>query len=142
MGRKTLFGRVGALDLWTYDLDSTIGLNVTFRFMCMSKARAKGTKFENEVLAGLKNIWPDVDRAKAGNPSNDFHGTPFPVEAKHRKRWEIPEWVRRIRVAAGGDNQWALVVASGDRRKSDSATLMIVDWDFGQQLLEAWDEWS
>ena len=70
------------------------------------------------------------------------HQTPFPVEAKHRKRWEIPEWVRRIRVAAGGDNQWALVVASGDRRKSDSATLMIVDWDFGQQLLEAWDEWS
>ena len=108
----------------------------------MSKARAKGTKFENEVLDGLRAFWPDSDRAKSGNPSNDFHGTPFPVEAKHRKRWEIPEWVRRIQAAAGGGNQWALVVASGDRRKSGTSTLMIVDWEFGQELLEAWEEWS
>lgn len=105
----------------------------------MSQARAKGTKFENEVLEGLQRIWPDTDRAKAGNPSNDFHGPPFPVEAKHRKRWEIPKWVRALRGAAGGGDQWALVVAAGDRRAADSAgTLMVVDWAFGQELLEAW----
>lgn len=105
----------------------------------MSKARAKGTSFENEVLHGLRQIWPDADRAKAGNPSNDFHGLPFPIEAKHRKRWEIPRWVRLLRKVAGGDDHWALVVASGDRRESDSAgTLMVVDWRFGQELLDAW----
>jgi len=105
----------------------------------MSKARAKGTKFENEVLAGLRTIWPGADRAKAGNPSNDFHGLPFPVEAKHRKRWEIPKWVRCLRSASGGGGEWALVVASGDRRESESpGTLMVVDWEFGQELLRSW----
>ncbi len=109
--------------------------------MGVSKARAKGTKFENEVLAGLQTIWPDADRAKAGNPSNDFHGTPFPIEAKHRKRWEIPKWVRLLRGAAGGDDRWALVVASGDRREAESpGTLMVVDWEFGQELLRRWVE--
>jgi len=106
----------------------------------MSKARQKGTKFENELLEGLRKIWPDADRAKAGNPSNDFHGLPFPVEAKHRKTWAIPEWVRRIRAVAGGDHRWALVVASGDRRKADSSTIMVVDWEFGQELLKGWKE--
>ena len=109
--------------------------------MGVSKARAKGTKFENEVLAGLQTIWPDADRAKAGNPSNDFHGTPFPIEAKHRKRWEIPKWVRLLRGAAGGGDRWALVVASGDRREAESpGTLMVVDWEFGQELLRRWVE--
>lgn len=105
----------------------------------MGAARAKGTKFENEVLLGLRRVWPDADRAKAGNPSNDFHGVPFPVEAKHRKRWAIPDWVRKLRAVAGDDDRWALVVASGDRRAKDSSTLMIVDWSFGQDLLEAWE---
>ena len=86
----------------------------------MGAARAKGTKFENEVLLGLRRVWPDA------------------VEAKHRKRWAIPDWVRKLRAVAGDDDRWALVVASGDRRAKDSSTLMIVDWSFGQDLLEAW----
>ena len=106
----------------------------------MNKARQKGTRFENEVLDGLKNIWSEADRAKAGNPSNDFHGVPFPIEAKHRKRWEIPKWVRLLKAVAGGDNRWALVIASGDRREVDSMTLMVVDWDFGQELLQTWEK--
>ncbi len=47
--------------------------------------------------------------------------------------------MRLLRKVAGGDDHWALVVASGDRRESDSAgTLMVVDWRFGQELLDAW----
>ena len=104
-------------------------------------AKAKGTSFENEVCELLRTIWPDTDRAKAGHPSHDFHGPPFPIEAKHRARWAIPDWVRRIKVVAGGDDRWALVVASGDRRKAGSAgTLMVVDISFGMELLRAWHD--
>lgn len=101
-------------------------------------SKAKGTRFENEVLEHLRQVWPSADRAKAGNPSNDFHGVPFPVEAKHRKRWEIPKWVRGLRSIAGGDGRWALVVASGDRRSEGGSTLMIFDIGFAVELLACW----
>ena len=102
-------------------------------------AKAKGTRFENEVLELLREVWPSADRAKAGNPSNDFHGIPFPVEAKHRKRWEIPKWVGGLRQVAGGDDMWALVVASGDRRTEGGSTVVVVDISFAMELLGLWE---
>ena len=101
-------------------------------------SRAKGTAFENEVLAALQEIWPDAARAKAGNPSDDFTGVPLPVEAKHRRQWDIRTWVRKIRAVADG-HQWAIVAADGDRRMSMSpGTVAIVDAEFLYELLEAW----
>lgn len=106
--------------------------------MMANPSRSKGTAFENEVLEDLKLIWPEADRAKAGNKSNDFHGIPFPVEAKHRKAWDIRGWVRKIQEVAE-DHRWAIVVADGDRRKSSSpGTIAIVDQDFLYELLECW----
>ena len=102
-------------------------------------AKAKGTRFENEVLELLRRVWPSADRAKAGNPSNDFHGIPFPVEAKHRKRWEIPKWVGGLRQVAGGDDRWALVVASGDRRSEGGSTVVVFDINFAMELLGCWE---
>lgn len=105
----------------------------------MSASRAKGTKFENELLVSLRSIWPGTDRAKAGNQSNDFHGPPFPIEAKHRKRWDIPAWVKALKVVAGGDRRWALICAPGDRRLVTAPpTVMVVPLEFGLELLEAW----
>ena len=102
-------------------------------------ARAKGTRFENEILLHLQQIWPGADRAKSGNFSNDYHGVPIPIEAKFRKRWDILEWVGKLKTAAGG-HKWALMLASGDRRISGkNATLMIVDVDFGMELLGCWE---
>ena len=101
-------------------------------------ARSKGTAFENEVLVALQEIWPDADRAKAGNKSDDFTGVPIPVEAKHRKRWEIPKWVGGLRQVAGGDDRWALVVASGDRRSEGGSTVVVFDINFAMELLGCW----
>ena len=102
-------------------------------------ARSKGTAFENEVLVALQEIWPGADRAKAGNKSDDFTGVPIPVEAKHRKQWDIREWVRKIRAVAP-NYQWAIVAADGDRRLAMSpGTVAIVDAEFLYELLEAWN---
>jgi len=102
-------------------------------------SKSKGTAFENEVLVALQEIWPDADRAKAGNKSDDFTGVPIPVEAKHRKQWDIRDWVRKIRAVAP-DHQWAIVAADGDRRLAGSpGTVAIVDAEFLYELLEAWD---
>ena len=61
------------------------------------------------------------------------------MEAKHRKQWDIREWVRKIR-GVGPDHQWAIVAADGDRRLSMSpGTVAIVDAEFLYELLEAWD---
>ena len=99
--------------------------------------KAKGTKFENELLVRLQQVWPDADRAKTNNPSNDFAGIPFPVEAKHRKTWQIPAWCRAL-VHVATDHRWVLVAAAGDRRKADAQpTVMVLPLDFGIELLEA-----
>jgi hypothetical protein len=103
----------------------------------MNPPKQKGTKFENELLAHLQQVWPDADRAKTNNPSNDFAGIPFPVEAKHRKTWQIPAWCRAL-VNVSSDGRWALVAAAGDRRKADAQpTVMVLPLDFGMELLEA-----
>ena len=106
--------------------------------MMANPSRSKGTAFENEVLEDLKFIWADADRAKAGNKSNDFTGIPFPIEAKHRKAWDIRNWVRKIQEVAE-DHRWVIVAADGDRRKSSSpGTIAVVDPDFLYELLERW----
>ena len=61
------------------------------------------------------------------------------MEAKHRKQWDIREWVRKIRAVAP-NYQWAIVAADGDRRLSMSpGTVAIVDAEFLYELLEAWN---
>ena len=106
-----------------------------------NKSRRVGTEFENRLLNELRNVFgPGVDRAKAGNQSDDFHGAPLPIEAKRRKRWEIPLWVRKLRAVAP-TNEWALFAASRDLRTQegkDTGTVMVVDWHFGLELLDAY----
>jgi hypothetical protein len=109
----------------------------------VTAAKKKGTAFENELLADLRAVFgPGVDRAKAGNESNDFTGIGFPVEAKHRKTWDLKGWIRKIRpVAAAGAHPalWVLFAADGDRRRGDSVgTVMVVDIHFGMELLGHW----
>lgn len=101
-------------------------------------AKSKGTSFENEVVELLRPIWPQADRAKAGNPSCDVIGVPIPVEAKHRKAWDLKGWVRKIRAVAP-THRWAIFAADGDRRKAESVgTLMVIDAQFGAELLAHW----
>lgn len=106
-----------------------------------NKSRRVGTEFENKLLQRLRDVFGDgVDRAKAGNKSDDFHGAPFPIEAKRRARWDIPAWVRSLRSVSRGD-EWALFVAPRDLRRAEDrslGTVMVVDWDFGLELLDVW----
>ncbi|HEY8058751.1 MAG TPA: hypothetical protein VID94_08360 [Acidimicrobiales bacterium] len=103
----------------------------------MNRSKAKGTAYENELLADLRKIWPAADRAKAGNESCDFVGIPFPIEAKHRKAWDLRTWIRKIRKVST-DGCWAIFAADGDRRLATSiGDVMVVDREFGMMLLEA-----
>lgn len=97
-------------------------------------SKSKGTKFENELLEDLRQVWPAADRAKANNPSDDFTGIPFPVEAKHRKAWAIRDWTRKLQQLSPG--RWLLCVADGDRRLTTSAPdFVVLPRPFAMELL-------
>jgi hypothetical protein len=103
--------------------------------------RKKGTAYENKVLVQVRRIWPDADRAKAGNVSCDIVGTDLDaVECKHRQIWAVKEWVRNIRkVSPRG--RWALFISDGDRRRADSAGEVVVfPADFAHELLDTWND--
>lgn len=112
-----------------------------------NRSKAIGTKEENRILERyIRPIWPHADRAKAGNKSNDIVGVPFPVEVKHRKVWDLRAWVRKLQDVASefshAEHQWVLFAGDGDRRRKESiGTVMVVDAEFGAELLEAW-EWA
>ena len=72
-------------------------------------SKAKGTKFENELLLKLRQVWPEADRAKANNKSNDL----------------------------SDDGRWALITAHGDRRSATAPpTVMVLPLEFGINLLK------
>jgi hypothetical protein len=114
--------------------------------------KAKGTSFENEVVSALSDVWPDCHRSAANTESQDLMGTgDWVVECKHRKRWSLFDWIRRIRTralrvaAVGGEfgkpHDWVIVAAHGDRRSAEGnqvGTVAIIDFErFVELLLEA-----
>lgn len=92
----------------------------------MSKSRAKGTKWETELLVLLRDTFgPDVHRAplRGTQDAGDFVGTPVLVEAKSTKVTKFLEWARTAALACRfhpTTPQTAWVVAwHGDRRKGE-----------------------
>jgi len=101
--------------------------------------KQKGTAFETSLLPQLQSIWPDISRAQTNNESNDFTG-PFPIEAKKRKSWAIPEWIRKIRKVAVDDAEWMIVVAPGDGRKLDAPPVIaVMPFEMAVRLLKVND---
>lgn len=99
----------------------------------MSKARAKGTGWESELLPRLRRLFGDhVERAplKGVLDDGDFIGTPRLVEAK---KTDVPHFLQWAKTCAkkrpNGD--WC-VVWSGDRRRGDGPFVLLT--------LEAWLE--
>ncbi len=84
----------------------------------------KGTKFENLVMRSwLKAIWHRVWRwGKSKGPYDigDFGGIGNRlIEARHRKTWALPEWIRDIENKSAelmDGARWEIVFA-GDRTK-------------------------
>jgi|CXWL01.1.fsa_nt_gi hypothetical protein len=92
----------------------------------MSKARAKGTAFEVELVPLLREVFGDrVERAplKGTLDHGDFTGVPWLHEAKKTETPRFLEWARIARKKAGG-NRWA-VLWSGDRRKGDGPFVLL-----------------
>jgi hypothetical protein len=82
----------------------------------MSRSRAKGTRWESELLTRLRNLWgQQVERAplKGTNDRGDFVGTPFLVEAKSTTKPLFQAWAR---VCESKAYNWA-IVWHGDRRE-------------------------
>ena len=101
-------------------------------------SKRAGTEGENWWLEKLQGIWPSVDRAKTNNPGNDFHGAPFPIEAKRTKTWLIPKWTRYLTELHG--DWWLLCVSPRDRRlKTAPPDIVVMPVEVAVELLVTWD---
>lgn len=90
----------------------------------MSKARAKGTGWEVELLPRLRAVFgPQVERAplKGIQDKGDFTGVPFLIEAK---KTDVPHFLQWAKTAAKKADRWA-VLWSGDRRRGDGPFVLI-----------------
>ncbi len=128
-------------------------------------SKAKGTHGENEVVALLHSVGlEDAHRTEAGKESWDIRGVgDWVIEVKYRKRWDLFKWIRVIRHVADNEppktkpigafgtteqistSPWAIFAIHGDRRTIDGAevgAVMIVDADFGAELMKHWIEWK
>lgn len=91
----------------------------------MSKARAKGTGWESELLPYLRMVFgPQVERAplKGAADDGDFTGVPWLHEAK---KTDVPHFLQWAKTAQKKrPAQWT-IMWSGDRRKGDGPFVML-----------------
>ena len=60
----------------------------------MSKQRAKGTRYENDLVAYFReNGFPEAHRLEFSSPFGDIGGLPIVVEAKDQKAMTLPAWL-------------------------------------------------
>ena len=94
----------------------------------MSKARAKGTLWETELLEHLRAVWPHAERAplKGTNDRGDYTSCDqWLLEAKSTSTPRFLDWARTCRKKAKGD-PWA-VLWHGDRRTDNGQPLVVLD---------------
>lgn len=87
----------------------------------VSKARAKGTAYEVELLPILRAFFgPQVERAplKGVQDQGDFTGVPYLHEAKNHLVPHFVEWARVAQRKSPGN--WVILWSGGDRRKTTS----------------------
>lgn len=90
----------------------------------MSKARAKGTGFEVELLPLLRAAFgPQVERAplKGILDKGDFTGVPWLHEAK---KTDVPHFLQWAKTCNKKHARWA-ILWSGDRRRGDGPFVML-----------------
>jgi len=92
----------------------------------MSKARAKGTGWEVELLPLLQRLFGEhVGRrgtTLGSGDDGDFSGVPWLHEAK---KTDVPHFLQWAKIAnRKSPNQWA-VLWSGDRRRGDGPYVLL-----------------
>jgi hypothetical protein len=67
----------------------------------MSRARAKGTAFESEVVFFLNaNGQPHAHRNPLNSPKGDIGGTPFTLECKNHKEMTLGTWMKQAETSS------------------------------------------
>lgn len=106
----------------------------------MSKQRAKGTRWETELLTELANIFPHVERAplKGANDQGDFlNVNDWLLEAKNHKTPKFLAWADTCRTKTDTNHKPWAVLWHGDRRTRQGRPLALLDLDTFLELLEA-----
>lgn len=122
----------------------------------MSKAKAKGTKGENEIVdllhvAGFPKADPEdprtsgVQRFEGGYESHDIMfknlDVDWVIEVKYRKAWHLFGWIRKIRKRAD-TTRWAIFAIHGDRRTAEGkevGKVCVMDAGRAAMLIHFWE---
>lgn len=93
--------------------------------------KKKGTRFEVYVLEKyLRPIWPGAIRVSntlGSKDQADFAGTDWMIEAKHSKRWELPEWMRVI-IKKAVTRSWGIIMRQDARALPDVIVIPAKQW--------------
>jgi hypothetical protein len=101
----------------------------------MSKTRAKGTKFENDVVGFLKeNGFPKAKRMPFSSPLGDIQGLPIVLEAKDQREMKLPEWLAQAE-KSGGKAGFISAVVHKRARKGTSKAYVTMELDQFTKLL-------
>lgn len=88
----------------------------------MSKTRAKGTRFENQVVEFLRaNGFIKAKRLPFSSPLGDIHGTPMVIEAKDQKTMKLPEWLEQANKSGAKAGFLAAVIHKRVRKSIEKA---------------------
>ena len=93
----------------------------------MIATRKKGATYERYVAHRLAEVWPRAARGCQfrGDERPDVTGTPFHVEAKHRRTVSIQAAMRQAITDSSGPPP---VVVSRDNHGDDLVTMRLDDW--------------
>lgn len=111
----------------------------------MSKARAKGTAAEREVVNYLKHWWPAAERrALSGNKDKgDVAGIPgVVVEVKAAARLELAKWQREtLQEMENADADYGMLVVKRPHKNVRDWDVYMPAWQivgFGGEGAEGW----
>jgi hypothetical protein len=103
----------------------------------VSRSRAKGTSFENDVVEFLQeNGFPKAKRLPFASPLGDIKGTPIVLEAKNQKTMKLPEWLEQA-TKSGSRAGFIAAVVHKRARKNVSKAYVTMELDQFTQLLQA-----
>jgi len=105
----------------------------------MSKARAKGTSYESEIVAYLReNGFPDAKRNELNSPLGDIGNVPIVVECKNHKEMTLSTWMNQAEVSGGKANKF-FAVFHKRRGKNASKSYVTMSLDQFIELLWAYN---
>jgi len=94
----------------------------------MIATKKKGATYERYVAHRMAEVWPDAKRGfqfRGGDEAPDVTGTPYHIEAKHRRNVSIQAAMQQ---AIADTNGQPPVVISRDNHGEDLVTMRLDDW--------------